>query len=101
MCIVCGGIPIYYITCFTIHPAEEDPLETSENSLPSCSEAVDELFVTTFNSIRDTATDAISKICDFTGKLSTSFVQTLIKKKKNSYQLHLSQQASLCQNISI
>lgn len=47
--------------------AEEDPLETSENSLLSCSEAVDELFVTTFNSIRDTATDAISKICDFTG----------------------------------
>lgn len=47
--------------------AKEEPLETSENSLPSCGEAVDELFVTTFNSIRDTATDSINKICDFTG----------------------------------
>ncbi|KAK9984439.1 hypothetical protein SO802_033964 [Lithocarpus litseifolius] len=47
--------------------AKEEPLETSENSLPSCGEAVDALFVTTFNSIRDTATDSINKICDFTG----------------------------------
>ncbi|XP_050267137.1 protein unc-13 homolog isoform X2 [Quercus robur] len=47
--------------------AKEEPLETSENSLPSCGEAVDELFVTTFNSIKDTATDSINKICDFTG----------------------------------
>lgn len=66
-----------YISCLTIHPAKEEPLETSENSLPSCGEAVDELFVTTFNSIRDTATDSINKICDFTGKLPNSFVLTL------------------------
>ena len=65
-----------YISCLTIHPAKEEPLETSENSLPSCGEAVDELFVTTFNSIRDTATDSINKICDFTGKLPNSFVLT-------------------------
>lgn len=47
--------------------AKEEPLETSESSLPTCGEAIDELFVITFNSIGDTATDAISKICDLTG----------------------------------
>ncbi|KAG2681254.1 hypothetical protein I3760_11G135700 [Carya illinoinensis] len=47
--------------------AKEGHLETSESSLLTCGEAVDELFVITFHSIRDTATDAISKICDLTG----------------------------------
>lgn len=59
-------------TCLTIRPAKEGHLETSESSLLTCGEAVDELFVITFHSIRDTATDAISKICDLTGKVIKS-----------------------------
>jgi len=51
------------------NPAEEESLETSDSSRLTCSEAVDELFVTTFSSIRDTATDAISKIRDFAGEV--------------------------------
>ncbi|XP_059444572.1 protein unc-13 homolog [Corylus avellana] len=47
--------------------AKEVSLESSESSRLTCSEAVDELFVTTFSSIRDTTTDAISKIHDFAG----------------------------------
>lgn len=78
-----------YISCLTIHPAKEEPLETSENSLPSCGEAVDELFVTTFNSIRDTATDSINKICDFTGKLSNSFVLTSLSVLEIFYLIEI------------
>ena len=38
------------------------------------SESIDELFATTFNIIRDTATDAINKICDFIGELISSSI---------------------------
>ncbi|GAV68924.1 DUF810 domain-containing protein [Cephalotus follicularis] len=41
--------------------------EIPESDVITSSEAMDELFATTFNSIRDTATDAIDKISDFIG----------------------------------
>ncbi|TXG50964.1 hypothetical protein EZV62_023488 [Acer yangbiense] len=47
--------------------AKEEPQETSERDFLTCSEALDELFVTTLNCIRDIASDSISKICDFIG----------------------------------
>lgn len=46
------------------HSAEEHP-EASD----AYSESVDELFVATFDSMRDTAADAIRRICDFIGEL--------------------------------
>ncbi|XP_057510564.1 protein unc-13 homolog isoform X2 [Actinidia eriantha] len=46
---------------------EEKPLETSESSDRTSIESVDELFAATFDSIKDTAADAIRKICDFIG----------------------------------
>ncbi|KAK9277789.1 hypothetical protein L1049_007336 [Liquidambar formosana] len=46
---------------------EEESLETLERAPLTFSESVDELFAATFNCIRDSTTDAISKICDFTG----------------------------------
>ncbi|KAF8379445.1 hypothetical protein HHK36_028881 [Tetracentron sinense] len=46
--------------------AKEQLPEPLKEGLSRNSESVDELF-TTFNSIRKTATDAINKICDFTG----------------------------------
>lgn len=49
------------------HLAKEEPRKTT------CSEEVDELFVTTFNIIRDASTSAINKICDFIGNLIQSF----------------------------
>lgn len=67
---------LYIYTCLIIRPAKEEPLETSNSSLLTHSEALDELFVITLNSIRDTTTDAISKICDFTGKVINLFVST-------------------------
>ncbi|XP_065858206.1 protein unc-13 homolog isoform X2 [Euphorbia lathyris] len=42
-----------------------EPLETS--SLLTCNETIDALFSTTFSIIKETATGAINKICDFTG----------------------------------
>ncbi|KAJ0049443.1 hypothetical protein Pint_16079 [Pistacia integerrima] len=47
--------------------AKEELPETSERDFLACSEAVDELFSTTLNCIRDTAKVAISMICDFIG----------------------------------
>ncbi|RVW16444.1 hypothetical protein CK203_067831 [Vitis vinifera] len=44
---------------------KEESLENLEESSMMSSESIDELFATTFNIIRDTATDAINKICDF------------------------------------
>lgn len=46
---------------------KEESLENLEESSMMSSESIDELFATTFNIIRDTATDAINKICDFIG----------------------------------
>uniref|UniRef100_A0A5B7C3J2 MHD1 domain-containing protein n=1 Tax=Davidia involucrata TaxID=16924 RepID=A0A5B7C3J2_DAVIN len=40
---------------------------TLDRDVLMSSESVDELFVATFDNIRDTAADAIRKICDFTG----------------------------------
>ncbi|CAL5360013.1 hypothetical protein CsSME_00050374 [Camellia sinensis var. sinensis] len=47
--------------------SKEKPLEILESSDCMSTESVDELFVATFGSIKDTAADAIRKICDFTG----------------------------------
>ncbi|KAJ0105138.1 hypothetical protein Patl1_18704 [Pistacia atlantica] len=47
--------------------AKEELPETSERDFLACGEAVDELFSTTLNCIRDTAKVAISMICDFIG----------------------------------
>ncbi|XP_044485853.1 protein unc-13 homolog isoform X2 [Mangifera indica] len=47
--------------------AKEEPPEASERDFLSCSEAMDELFSTTLNCIRDTAKIAINMICDFIG----------------------------------
>nr|XP_027080493.1 protein unc-13 homolog isoform X1 [Coffea arabica] len=48
------------------HSIEESP-ETSGRILDTCSESVDELFVATFDCIRDTAAHAIRSICEFIG----------------------------------
>ncbi|KAL9438601.1 hypothetical protein AB3S75_024301 [Citrus x aurantiifolia] len=47
--------------------AEGETEESLERNFLTSSEAVDELFITTLNIIRDTATGAIRKICDFIG----------------------------------
>ncbi|EOY24649.1 Uncharacterized protein TCM_016195 isoform 3 [Theobroma cacao] len=47
--------------------AKEEPVEILESDSLSHHEAVDELFVTTFNIIRDTAKDTGRKICDLIG----------------------------------
>ncbi|KAA8522362.1 hypothetical protein F0562_013277 [Nyssa sinensis] len=41
--------------------------ETLERDVLMSNESIDELFVATFDNIKDSATDAIRKICDFTG----------------------------------
>ncbi|XWS49898.1 hypothetical protein CRYUN_Cryun12cG0042400 [Craigia yunnanensis] len=48
--------------------AEEEPVEILESDSLTHHEAVDELFVTTFNIIRDTAKDIGRKICDLIGE---------------------------------
>ncbi|RVX09139.1 hypothetical protein CK203_013911 [Vitis vinifera] len=53
---------------------KEESLENLEESSMMSSESIDELFSTTFNIIRDTATDAINKICDFIGELISSSI---------------------------
>ena len=45
----------------------EESRETSE-TVSEYSESVDELFVATFDSLRDTAADAIKRTCEFIGK---------------------------------
>ncbi|KAH9777758.1 DNA topoisomerase 4 subunit B [Citrus sinensis] len=47
--------------------SEGETEESLERNFLTSSEAVDELFITTLNIIRDTATGAIRKICDFIG----------------------------------
>ncbi|KAH9777756.1 DNA topoisomerase 4 subunit B [Citrus sinensis] len=53
--------------CIYFEEAEGETEESLERNFLTSSEAVDELFITTLNIIRDTATGAIRKICDFIG----------------------------------
>lgn len=53
---------------FIFQSAEGETEESLERNFLTSSEAVDELFITTLNIIRDTATGAIRKICDFIGE---------------------------------
>ncbi|KAL5748684.1 hypothetical protein ACOSP7_025728 [Xanthoceras sorbifolium] len=75
--------------------AKEDPQETSESDSITCSEALDELFVTTLNCIRDIASDSISKICDFIGArvvfwdLRDSFLSHLYRGSVESARLDI------------
>lgn len=59
---------------YIFYLGEENP-EASETVL-ECSESVDELFVATFDSLRDTAADAIRRTCEFIGK-SVKLIATL------------------------
>lgn len=47
--------------------AAEDSHWTSNGILEMCSESVDELFVATFDCIRDSAADAIKRTCELVG----------------------------------
>ncbi|XP_021889997.1 uncharacterized protein LOC110808722 [Carica papaya] len=53
---------------------EKEPTGTLEKGFLTDSEAVHELFATTFNSIKDTTKIAINKICDFIGELMNFFL---------------------------
>ncbi|XP_043811757.1 protein unc-13 homolog isoform X2 [Manihot esculenta] len=59
----------------------DEPLE--ESSLLTCSEAIDALFATTFSIIKDTAGDAINKICAFTG------ARVVFWDLRNTFLFHL------------
>ncbi|MCD7447586.1 hypothetical protein HAX54_032204 [Datura stramonium] len=48
--------------------SDEDSHWTSNGILEMCSESVDELFVATFDCIRDSAADAIRRTCELVGK---------------------------------
>ncbi|KAH9777761.1 DNA topoisomerase 4 subunit B [Citrus sinensis] len=61
----CSGPPSQL--CIYFEEAEGETEESLERNFLTSSEAVDELFITTLNIIRDTATGAIRKICDFIG----------------------------------
>ncbi|XP_059645069.1 protein unc-13 homolog isoform X2 [Cornus florida] len=63
--------------------SNEKPLDTSERAELTCSESVDELFVATFDSIRDTAADAIRKICALIG------TRVVFWDLRDSFLLHL------------
>lgn len=78
------------------NPAKEESLETSESSRLTCSEAVDELFVTTFSSIKDTTSDAISKIRDFAGEV-INFI--CINKPVRDWQILIARNRSALLNI--
>lgn len=55
-----------FLLLYVHYIGEENP-EASE-TVHEYSESVDELFVATFDSLRDTAADAIRKTCEFIGK---------------------------------
>lgn len=76
---------MFNIYILTICPAEEEPPEDTVSSLLTGSEAVDELFFSTFNCIRDITGDAITKICDFVGEL-----KLCVFLKKTCLQLAIS-----------
>lgn len=73
--------------------AEGETEESLERNFLTSSEAVDELFITTLNIIRDTATGAIRKICDFIGArvvfwdLRDSFLSCLYRGSVESARL--------------
>ncbi|KAF8027381.1 hypothetical protein BT93_E0321 [Corymbia citriodora subsp. variegata] len=54
-------------SCKYQRSAVEEPLQNTVTDSLTYDEAVDELFSTTFNSIRDTSTNAIGMVCDLIG----------------------------------
>lgn len=55
------------------YAAVEEPLQNTVTDSLTYDEAVDELFSTAFNSIRDTSTNAIGTICDLIGELTFEY----------------------------
>lgn len=59
---------------FILLPPAEGNFPESSNGISDMSdESIDELFAATFDCIRDSATNAIRKTCDFLGKLTSKW----------------------------